>query len=1018
MSIPQSLIECLRSGKLIPFVGAGVSKSIARKGGEQLFPDWKELLELAAAALEAEHKRSDADLVRAYLNVDQPKYLEAAQHARTALGSIWHEFLKKHLNPNFDLLDENSLALPQAIWELGSRLIVTTNYDRVLQWSCPNSQDYRGLDIEQKAELAALLRNGAEQPTVWHLHGKIDNAAELILTTDDYGRLYPNDGEPRYKAALEALKHHLASKSLLFIGFSFDDQYFDTQFRYIREIFEGATGPHYILMREGNTTRSQTLKNAGLEVITFTDFGAPQLKLLAEMVGVAKQSPPASIAPTVGTSSAIYDPRNPPFNIPFRQKGDQVIGREHALQEVRDVLTKGHPTAIGQAVAFRGLGGLGKTQLAVEYAYRFKDAYPNGVIWINADQDIDSQLIDLAEKARWIAPLSEHKIKLDVARHRLRSYSDCLIIFDNVEREDTLTPYLPDHQASPHILVTSRVDLSSFTPVPLETLDSKLSLSLLTQEAGRTPVGEEESSAAQGIADDLSGLPLALELAGAYLRHRPSVGWVKYRELLAQNLKAALPSKLSSFTKHDADLYATLKVGEEVLAEEPRLGDVLNVLTWSGTAPMGLELLCALLAVESPAELAGALSLGVELRLLQKTPIGESYAIHRLVGEVRREEAPLAGREIWVAEICQRLGGWFQEHCDEYNKLLRFEAEIDHLQAWQTYALVHAPSHAPRLTWLHAYPLHQQGRYREALVTVEQALGLLRRQSSIDRELEAHLLNDLAAIQSELGNIRDALKKHEEALFIRRELFGDIHADTAMSLSNLASNYGNLGNPRHALKLGSQALAIRHKLFGERNKDVAMSLSNIATYHNALGKTKLALELAEQSLAIQRELFGESHPDTAHLLSNISFYHYTLGKPVLALELASQALAIRYGLFGEYHPAVANSMRNVAYFSRHIDPANASSMMKQALNVLKETKGKHNFDVLDTACNLSDTLKDMGHRAEALAVLNEYLVGLNSDNPRYIQLRDRRQQLLAKPIIKGFRQPPAHHGGSKNKKRR
>lgn len=67
-------------------MGAGVSKSVTKKSGGQLFPDWKSLLELAATALEAEHKGSDAVLVRAYLNIAQPKYLEAAQHARSALA--------------------------------------------------------------------------------------------------------------------------------------------------------------------------------------------------------------------------------------------------------------------------------------------------------------------------------------------------------------------------------------------------------------------------------------------------------------------------------------------------------------------------------------------------------------------------------------------------------------------------------------------------------------------------------------------------------------------------------------------------------------------------------------------------------------------------------------------------------------------------------------------------------------------------------------------------------------------
>lgn len=491
---------------------------------------------------------------------------------------------------------------------------------------------------------------------------------------------------------------------------------------------------------------------------------------------------------------------------------------------------------------------------------------------------------------------------------------------------------------------------------------------------------------------------------------------MKYRELLEQNLKAALPNKLSSFTKHDADLLATLKVGEEVLAEEPRLRDVLNLLTWSGTAPMGQALLCALLAVENPTELAGALALGVELRLLQKTPVGESYAIHRLVGEVRREETPLAGREAWITEICQRAGDWFQEHRDEYTKLLRFEAEIDHLRAWQEHALTDAPSHAPRLIWLHAYPPFQQGRFREALGMVERARGLLRKLGSTDRELEAHLLNDLAALQSSLGNYREGLKLHEEALLIRRDLFSEIHADTARSLSNLASSYGEMGNPKHALALGERTLAIYIELFGERNADVADSLGNIASYHSILGKPEIALKLDEQALTIRNELFGERHPDTARSLNHIARHHYFLGKQELALELAKQALAIRHELFGEYHPDVAISMEDVAYFSRHIDPASALNMTKQALNILAETNGKHHSHTLQTAGNLSAMLRDMGQRAEALAVLDEYLPGLSSDNPFYTQLRDQRRQLLAQPIKKGFRQPSARHGGQKKRR--
>lgn len=95
-----------------------------------------------------------------------------------------------------------------------------------------------------------------------------------------------------------------------------------------------------------------------------------------------------------------YDPRYPIFFVPFRAKGNQVVGRGAALEAVRNQLERGHRTAIGQTASFAGLGGLGKTQLAVEYAYSFRDQYPNGVIWISADQDIDRHPGDLSVARR------------------------------------------------------------------------------------------------------------------------------------------------------------------------------------------------------------------------------------------------------------------------------------------------------------------------------------------------------------------------------------------------------------------------------------------------------------------------------------------------------------------------------------------------------------------------------------------------------------------------------------------
>ena len=378
---------------------------------------------------------------------------------------------------------------------------------------------------------------------------------------------------------------------------------------------------------------------------------------------------PSEIVAELHKMQGTYDPRHPVFFVPFKAKEDKFIGRDEALDIVHRELSQGRRTAIGQAVAFQGLGGLGKTQLAVEYAYRYRAHYPNGVIWLNADQDLDAQLIELAEKARWIAPESEHRYKLDVAAKRLRTFSDCLIIFDNLESREAIAPYLPEPQADPHILVTSRTEQPGFTPIPLALLDDDLSLKMLVQEANRQPDTDEERQAARDIASALGGLPLALELAGAYLRHRP-VGWQEYRELLRQNLQAALPARfLDSLTQHEAGLYPTLKLNETVFQDEPLLKDIIDLLTWSGSAPMGRDFMGALLHIQDTTQLTHALGLGEALHLLKKTPQTERYALHRLVRVVGREIAPLADRQDWAAGICQRLGDWFQARSDDFADL-------------------------------------------------------------------------------------------------------------------------------------------------------------------------------------------------------------------------------------------------------------------------------------------------------------------------------------------------------------
>ncbi len=670
----------------------------------------------------------------------------------------------------------------------------------------------------------------------------------------------------------------------------------------------------------------------------------------------------------VATPSQRFDPRNPVFYVPYRQKGKGVIGREEALANLRQQLVSTQQTAIGHAAAFHGLGGLGKTQLAVEYAFRYRNEYANGVIWINADQDIESQLIYIAKMAAWISPDSEHGVILEVAQRRLKNVSDCLVVFDNVDSITAIERYLPEPEANPHLLLTSRTLQPDFIPVELPPLNPQQSLEMLCSEARRdiALLLPDNRVAAQGIVDALDGLPLAIEIAGAYLAHIPGCSFQEYFDMLRDNQRAALDGKLlSSFTKHERDLYSTLRISEPVLEELPLLREIVDLFAWSGSAFMSLSLMGAILGRQE-GELRTALRLGEALRLLNREEGGARYDMHRLVCQVRREEVCLTP-ELVVAR-CRKLGDWFEERRDDFTKLAEIEREMDHLDQWLVNARISTPDESCRLVWLQAYPPFHWGKFKQAQERVSEALRLLPQNDDEGTlKLRAHIFNDLGSTCSRLGDYPQALEYYQHSLSIRQDLFGDSHSDTARSLNNVGAAYSNLGDYSKALDYQQCSLSISRELLGERHPDTATSLNNVGTSHANLGDYSKALDYQQHSLSISRELLGERHPDTANSLNNVGVAYGNLKNYPQALDCYQRSLSIRQELLGERHPDTATSLNSVG--SAYVDLGDypqALEYYQHSLSIRQELFGERHPDTAGSLHNVGVAYSKLGDYPKAL----------------------------------------------------
>ena len=981
--IPPALKAALQQGKLIPFVGAGVSMSVLKKDAvsptDSLFPSWGNLLRNGAEKVETNQKA----FINATLDLDEDDcYLEAAKKLKQYLGNNkWNVFLKEQLEFKKSSCDLSSLITAKNIWLLNCPLIITTNYDKVLDWSCPQQKldDLQHWDIEATFEQADSLRNPITTPTVWQLHGRIANVNDIILTPGGYDNLY-NENETQYKAALTTLQTKLSTNPFLFIGFSFNDDVFVNQLKKINNVFDGNNAEHFVLIKK---SQEQAIKDLDLNLTTITYEQHSELPQLLEYIAStnevkADEKPLLPALSNIHNGEPIdntFNPNNTVFNVPFRQKGAGVVGRELVLLELRELLEEGAQTNIGHAASFRGMGGLGKTQLAVEYAYRYKEEYSNGIMWLSADQDIPNQLLAMATKAKWFSPHLEAAELLEKTIYKLKNTNDCLIIFDNVEDYQQIASYLPNAEVTPHLLLTSRIDINGFKVLPLELLTETDAIKLLLKEANkeRESITEADYKICQHIVDVLGCLPLAIELAGSYLQKRQTVSFSQYQTLLENSLRNTLNHQhLASFTKNQKGLLATLTLTEQEIEQAPLIKDILRLLSWSSSASMGTSLMAALLDVDE-VELIEPLALGVELRLLASTD-DNRFNIHRLLKEIQKELNPISSNEQWHQQICKIIVTWFSDKKDDFLQLSTYQAELDHLETWTQLSEQYNWPDSAGLLWLQAYPLWHLGHYKLVETILNKAFQLMTAES--DEHLKAHILGDLGAINYSLGMYDKALAYIQQSLNIRQVVLDGKHPDIAKSYSNIGSTYDELQQHDKALEHKEKSLKIRLAMLGGNHPDTAASYNNIGSTYALLQQYNKALEYQEKALKILLEVLGGNHPDTAKIYNNIGSTYSHLGEHNKALEHKEKALNINLRFLGENHPVTAVIYNNIGGSYSHLGKHNkALEHEEKALEIRLAVLGENHPDTASifdhvgcSYCKLQQYNKALEYQEKALKI--------------------------------------------------
>lgn len=690
---------------------------------------------------------------------------------------------------------------------------------------------------------------------------------------------------------------------------------------------------------------------------------------------------------TVGTPN-----REPAvWNVPGRNP--HFTGRDEALSSLRRQIAGGSPAVI-LPVTLHGLGGVGKTQLALEFTYRFKTDY-EVVWWVDCEQLelIDASLARLAERMG-LQRTSNVPEDARAAREALRCgepYGRWLLVFDNAAEPDELMPYLPSPGGRGHLLITSRDQAWARVARPFE-VDVYARAESIARLTGAVP--GLAASDADTIAELIGDLPLAVESAASWLA---TTGMPANR--YCADLEAHTTRVLSLDTPHSyaVPVAAVWTMSLERLRQsEPAAARLLELAAFMSPDGIADELLFSTQMINIlqryDQTVTDALAVGRLLRaagrlsLLRPDPALHEVRVHRLVQDAVRASLPQIGQGETIHEVHRILAA-----------ARPAAEEVGDPRTWPAYARI----------WPHLVPslaaqcdeepvrelmidrvrfLWKIGEYRRALefahpietlwtsgvedtdwLDDERSVSLLRRQLlRLRSEIANTLRND--------GKFREAYRLQSAVYEAQSQMLSDRHHESLRTAGRLAADLRALGDYSGALEMDQRTVKYLQESLSSEHPETLAAANNLAVSLRLNGDIRQAHHLDEAVLAARQTALGPHHPDTLISLGNFGHDQLEAGHYEQSVKLLTQAHALQSETLGDAHPSTLKSATSLSRALRKLGRLTESLTLINETAVLYGTKyGEQNPDAMCCAVELAAALSATGNRIEAIAVIRHAL---------------------------------------------
>jgi tetratricopeptide (TPR) repeat protein len=675
----------------------------------------------------------------------------------------------------------------------------------------------------------------------------------------------------------------------------------------------------------------------------------------------------------------------------------EFVGREKELEHLHQLLQGNDSVAIA---AIAGMGGVGKTELALQYALKHREFYSGGICWCQVKSgDVGLQVVQFARIHLELNPLTDLDLvgQVKYCWQRWRE-GEVLLVLDDVTIYKEIQPYLPPSSSRFKVLMTTRKHFGQIPKLPLDVLQPQAALDLLRKLIGEKRADVETSYFAS-LPERLGYLPLGLELVGRYLARKEDLSLAEMLQRLEKKklFERSLSQPEENMTAQQGVQAAFELSWQELNDTDKQLACLLSLFA---AAPIPWELVKQCLPHVDAEELEESRDDKlVNLHLLQRKQKG-IYQLHRLLREffqAKLEAPPL-----------QESGGNFKQAFVKVTIAL-----AKYIPQTPTLKLITAVSPAmPHLAevaknfiqhisdedliWAFVAQgrfYRGQGLYDQAEPWFKQCLEVTKKRLGDNHPAVAASLNNLAGLYSDQGRYADAEPLYQQALQLMRHLLGEEHPYLAPTLNNSALLYSSQGRYSEAEPLYQQALKMRQHLLGEEHPAVAVSLNNLALLYYYQGRYTEAEPLALRAIELDKQFLGEKYPDLATDIHNLALIYRAQGRYSEAEPLFLQALKLKQLLLPEDHPLLADTIYALGYMYRIQGCyTKAETFSIKALELDKRLLGDNHPYVAQSLNNLAELYKSKGCYSQAEPLLQQALDiferQLGGNHPHTITVRE------------------------------